>query len=115
MEELTIRAEQLLEIINQMKSMNQTLEALCTGKCKKCPLTKECLGDAQFDLGMDYDIEKCADFLDYYDKVKAQERKEACEAERESEQERRFIEAWEDANRWAGVDSNWMNIRKERF
>lgn len=115
MEELTIRAEQMLELIEQMKAISARLEALCTMKCDGCPLSKECLGDAQFDLGMDYDIEKCADYLNYYDKVKAEEAEEAYIAELESEQERRFIESWEEANRWAGIDPNWSNIRKERF
>ena len=63
MEELTIRAEQMLELIEQMKAINARLEALCTMKCDGCPLSKECLGDAQFDLGMDYDLEKCADYV----------------------------------------------------
>jgi hypothetical protein len=112
MEELTMRAEQMLDLIEQMKAMNARLEALCTGKCERCPLKSECLGDAQFDLGRDYDIEKCADYLDYYDKVKAEEAKEAFIADMESEQERRFIESWEEANRWAGVDPNWMNVRR---
>lgn len=112
MEELTMRAEQMLDLIEQMKAMNARLEALCTMKCGECPLSKECLGDAQFDLGMEYDIEKCADYLNYYDKVKAEEAKEAFIAEMETEQERRFIESWEEANRWAGVDPAWTNIRR---
>lgn len=109
MEELTMRAEQMLDIIEQMKALNSRLEALCTGKCERCPLKSECLGDAQFDLGRDYDIEKCADYLDYYDKVKAEELK----AQFEAEEEDRLIRAWEDANLWAGVDPAWANIRRK--
>lgn len=108
MEELTMRAEDLLEILEQMKALHAQVAEFCTGRCSKCPLTHECLGDALMDVGEKYDIEKCADFLNFYDKVQAEKAKEEAEAR----QEDRLISAWEDANRWAGIDPQWARIRR---
>lgn len=114
MEELTIRAEQMLEIIEQMKALNAQIEALCAGECKNCPLKHECMGDGYMDLTEDYDIEKCADFLDYHDKVTDRKMREIAEAEAEARQEDKLIRAFEDANRWAGVDPAWANMGRYR-
>lgn len=103
MEELTRRAEEMLDIINQMKVLDVQLQSLCTGECKKCPLTKECLGEAQFDLGMEFDIEKCADFINYHDKVTEQKERERLEAEADAKRETEAIREWEESHRWEGI------------
>lgn len=107
MYDLTRRAEEVLEIIEHMQMLTAMLDEYCTGECRKCPLKSECLGDAQFDMGAKYDIEKCADFVDYWDRYKAEQAQEDYEAEKE----KKAIEAWEEANRWAGVDPQWMKVR----
>lgn len=108
--EFTRRAEDLLEIIEQIKALTEQVGEYCTGECKRCPLKKECLGDALMDTGADYNIEKCADFINFFDTVQAEEE----EAELDAQAEKEAIEAWEDANRWAGVDPAWANMGRYR-
>lgn len=106
--EMTMKAEALLDAMEQMRMYDKMFTDLCTGKCAKCPMHKECLGDGSMDVGYEYTIEKMADYIDYYDKVE----QEQVDEQREAEIEALLIDAWESANRWAGVDPNWAKIRR---
>lgn len=102
MEELTIRAEQLLEVIGQIKFLDTLVAKHCTGRCNGCPMKSECLGEGTLDPDADYDIEKCADFIDYYDKWQAEQDKE--QARREDQE---FTAV-------TGIDYGWYMFNEDR-
>lgn len=102
---LTRRAETLLDMMEQMRAIDDRIAEMCPRNsdpegryrdpCGKCPMRKECLGDGHLDIGMDYDMEKFADYVDYCDRV--QDARDEADAS----------DAWESANRWAGIDPSW--------
>lgn len=102
MQELTNRAEQMLEVIEQVRFLNVSLAKYCTEECDKCPLCSECLGEGLLDPDADYNIEKCADFIDYYDRWQAKKDAEALQRENEE-----FTEI-------TGIDYGWYLFNDDR-
>ena len=73
LEELTMRAEQVFDAIDEQKRLNRIIEQYCTGKCKQCPLTKACLGEAEIDFSCEVTMEQCADYICLWDKERREQ------------------------------------------
>ena len=98
MHSLTLRAEEFLSLIDQMKALNEKIAEACPHKCDKCPIKKKCLEEGQLDIDYSFTIEEIADYLDYGDRV-----------EDEKEQDR----LWNEPSRpWR---SGYTDIRKVRI
>lgn len=112
---LTRRAEALLDMMEQMKALDNKIAEMCPKMsddaegyetpCRECPMHKMCLDDGHLDLDYQYDMELFADYMDFCDRVQ-----EAREGYDVAETERRENEAWEAANRWAGIDPSWASL-----
>jgi len=112
---LTRRAETLLDMMEQMKAIDDKIAEMCPKHtdncgdyytpCCDCPMKKRCLDDGHLDLDFKYDMEIFADYVDFCDRV--QDERDEMEAE---DERRRMDDAWEAANRWAGIDPSWATL-----
>lgn len=108
MERLTAKAEELKAVIDEIKILNAKMSAWCPDECKDCPMSGKCLADGVLDASYDFTIEELADYIDYSDT--AEERKAQADAEEQEWWDAQT--AWEEANRFAGIDPQWMNVRR---
>lgn len=102
MELLTGTAEELMEHLEAIRKHAEKIMTYCTGECHNCPLKSACDWDKNFDfMDKSLTLETMADFIDFaerYDR-KVQE-----------EEENREADAWERANKWAGIDPGWSAV-----
>lgn len=92
--EITEIAEYLIDHVTEMKKHAEAVMAYCTEECSECPIRGFCDWDKHIDS---YDegltsIERMADFVEYA---------------RKYDEKQENANAWENANRWAGVDPHW--------
>jgi len=103
LENNTREAERLITHIEAIREHAKEVTQYCTGECAECPVRGFCDWDGNIDFlddGME-SIERLVDYLFYYDKIERRKEKE----EQESE-----YDAWDAANRWAGIDPSWATV-----
>lgn len=103
LERNTAEAEKLLAHIEAIKKHASFILDYCTNECENCPIRGFCDWDGNLDFsdeGMQ-SMERLVDYLEYHDKVQEKREREEADAE---------YDAWEAANRWAGIDPSWANL-----
>ena len=100
MESNTKEAEILIAHVEAIREHSKAIIKYCTEECTGCPMRGFC----NWDRDIDYEdegatsIDRMVDYLEYYDRI---------ERRTEAENQRRLDEAWDKANKFAGIDPTW--------